>query len=157
MAVSSDPRTLLASIAPVLDAPLLGIAEELWRVVQPVTGGRSLLIFTEDCTGRPQKKAGDPHIIADVTIAELDAVRRTLPGDGPVWRSAVLGGTERQSLQMRATTGALLVITDPSLTGPASERMQGADSAPARAPHDDAALVHAIWELAATRIRQHIQ
>ena len=105
------------------------------------------MIFTEDCTGRPQKKAGDPAIIDEVTLVELDAVRRSLTTEAadPWGLRAVIGGTDRPITAWLATTGALLVLTDPELT-PAG----GAD------PESTLALVGRLWQLVATSIRQQV-
>ena len=41
---------------------LLGIAPALSDLLRPAIPHSALVIFTEDCTGRPQKKAGLPAI-----------------------------------------------------------------------------------------------
>ena len=52
------PWPLLKSIAAVTNAPLTSIADALRDALAPYLGSSALVIFTEDCTGRPQKKAG---------------------------------------------------------------------------------------------------
>ena len=66
------PWPLLQGVAALADAPLAQIAERLREATLPYMASSALVIFTEDCTGRPQKKAGDEEIISRVTIAELD-------------------------------------------------------------------------------------
>ena len=65
------PWPLLQDVAALADAPLTQIAERLRDAIRPYLGSSSLVIFTEDCTGRPQKKAGEEDITSRVSIAEL--------------------------------------------------------------------------------------
>src|SRR6478752_757445 len=78
------PWPLLQSVAVLADAPLAQIAERLRDATLPYMGSSALVIFTEDCTGRPQKKAGDEEIISRVSITELDQLR-TRVTEGEVW------------------------------------------------------------------------
>jgi hypothetical protein len=73
------PVELLDGLASVASSSLLRIAGAFREVLEPVVAHSALVIFTEDCTGRPRKKAGDPAIVEGVTIAELDAVRQRTP------------------------------------------------------------------------------
>src|SRR6478752_8540619 len=82
--LSDLPWPLLHSVAAVAEAPLLQIAERLRDALLPYLGSSALVIFTEDCTGRPQKKAGAEEIISRVSIAELDQLR-TRVTEGEVW------------------------------------------------------------------------
>ena len=66
---------------------LLGIASELSDLLRPTIPHSALVIFTEDCTGRPQKKAGLASIIDRVTIAELDVIRGDAAGSALVGAS----------------------------------------------------------------------
>jgi hypothetical protein len=64
----------------VTDAPLTSIADALRDAFAPYLGSSALIIFTEDCTGRPQKKAGQDTIISRVSIEELDNLRAAQKG-----------------------------------------------------------------------------
>jgi DNA-binding CsgD family transcriptional regulator len=105
----------------------------------------ALVIFTEDCTGRPQKKAGDPAVIDRVTIAELDDIRASMNADGsPLWNeSRMIGGLERPIAAWPSATGALLMLTDPELRDPSELE-------------DTLATVGSSWELVALSIRQQV-
>ena len=88
LTVPGLPGPLLRSSARIADAPLARIAELHREAVLSFAGGNALVIFTEECTGRPQKKAGDEKIIAKVSIGELQQLRASLTGGrGLVGRS----------------------------------------------------------------------
>ncbi|HAP90949.1 MAG TPA: helix-turn-helix transcriptional regulator [Arthrobacter bacterium] len=137
------PWPLLQSVAALADAPLTQIAERLRDATLPYLGSSALVIFTEDCTGRPQKKAGDEEIISRVSIAELDTLRATL-SDGTPWSGeAELAGRSRPVLALKhASSNALLVITDPHPAEP--ENSAGLD------------WVTYLWRIAARRIREKV-
>jgi DNA-binding CsgD family transcriptional regulator len=140
---------LLDGLHSVLSSSLLEIAGRFSRLLAPVVAHSALVIFTEDCTGRPQKKAGDPRIIEAVSIAELDVVRDSQPADGsPIWdNERIVGGTARPVAVFTATTGALLVLTDPEL----------ADSGlPSPASADARATIASAWQLVALSIRHQV-
>lgn len=153
-------QPLLEAIAAVSTAPLATIAARLRDATLPYMGSSALIIFTEDCTGRPQKKAGDEAIISRVSIAELDHLRSLVTGDGstgegsgnpgsansgsPWLGEAVLGGGNRPVLALSSPSNALLVLTDPRpLPDPA-------DRGPAER------LLRYFWTLAAERIREKV-
>jgi DNA-binding CsgD family transcriptional regulator len=138
---------VLDSLHSVVSSSLLEIAGGFSALLHPLIEHSALVIFTEDCTGRPQKKAGDLAIIDEVTLPELDAVRRGLAtGEADPWgRRAVIGGTERPITAWLASTGALLVLTDPHLTA------RGAAD-----PEATLAIVGRLWQLVATSIRQQV-
>jgi DNA-binding CsgD family transcriptional regulator len=138
---------VLDSLHSVVSSSLLEIAGGFSLLLQPLIAHSALVIFTEDCTGRPQKKAGDPGIINEVTLPELDIVRRGLTTDeaDPWGKRAVIGGTERPITAWLAATGALLVLTDPELTP------RGATD-----PEATLAVVGRLWQLVATSIRQQV-
>ena len=156
LVLSAQP--LLQAIAAVSTAPLATIAPRLRDATLPYVGSSALVIFTEDCTGRPQKKAGDEAIISRVSIAELDHLRSLVTGDGsagdearlagngssPWLGDAVLGGEQRPVLALSSPSNALLVLTDPRpLPDPA-------DRGPAER------LLRYLWTLAAERIREKV-
>ncbi|ANP71070.1 LuxR C-terminal-related transcriptional regulator [Cryobacterium arcticum] len=138
---------LLGSLQTVVASPLPEIAGHFSELLRPLLGHSALVIFTEDCTGRPQKKAGDKAIIDEVTLPELDAVRRALAADDsdPWGRRAVIGGSDRPITAWTASTGALLVLTDPELT-----------AAGAADPESTLAMIDRLWQLVATSIRQQV-
>jgi len=136
------PWPLLQSVAALADAPLSQVAERLRDATLPYMGSSALVIFTEDCTGRPQKKAGDEDIISRVSITELDTLRATLKDEGPWFGETELAGKTRPVLALKhASSNALLVLTDP----PADPgRNAGLD------------LVTYLWRLTARRIREKV-
>jgi DNA-binding CsgD family transcriptional regulator len=137
------PWPLLESVAAVADAPLAQIAERLREATLPGMGSSALVIFTEDCTGRPQKKAGAEEIISRASIAELDALRATLSDETPWFGEAELAGRPRQVLALKhASSNALLVLTDPRPADP--RHNAGLD------------LVKYLWRLTARRIREKV-
>ncbi|ASN51178.1 LuxR C-terminal-related transcriptional regulator [Sinomonas sp. R1AF57] len=143
MAPTHDALALLDAAADLADAPLLGIAEALRTALAPYVRCSALVIFTEDCTGRPQKKAGAENIISRVSLDELDAIRSALPDLAPRRTTELIAGEPRPVLAARSTTNALLVLTDP---------------APAAGWRDEEAMpaVVRLWHLAAVRIRDKV-
>nr|WP_306926606.1 LuxR C-terminal-related transcriptional regulator [Arthrobacter globiformis] len=143
MPVSDLPWPLLHSVAAVADAPLTQIAERLRDATLPYLGNSALVIFTEDCTGRPQKKAGAEEIISRVSIAELDALRTSVSDETPWFGEAELAGRSRSALALKhASSQALLVLTDPQPSDPGHNA--GLD------------LVAYLWRLAAKRIQEKV-
>ncbi|MFJ5695404.1 LuxR C-terminal-related transcriptional regulator [Arthrobacter sp. NPDC093125] len=158
-------QPLLQAIAAVSTATLATIAAQLREATLPYVGSSALIIFTEDCTGRPQKKAGDEAIISRVSVAELDHLRSLVTGDGsagdearfageaglagngggsPWLGEAVLGGEKRPVLALSSPSNALLVLADPRpLPDPV-------DRGPAER------LLRYLWTLAAERIREKV-
>ncbi len=134
-----DRFALVAAVSTLATAGLAEIAARLHELVATSLPHRALVIFTEDCTGRPRKKAGDPALADRVSILELAEIRDRLRAGHEV-RTAHLAGGERAVLTMLAPTGAVLVLCEPD------------------ADVDDAtvALVRALWELTAVRIRQQV-
>ncbi|MFE4195555.1 LuxR C-terminal-related transcriptional regulator [Paenarthrobacter sp. NPDC056912] len=142
MSPSDLPWPLLRSVAALADAPLSQIAERLREATLPAVGSSALVIFTEDCTGRPQKKAGAENITSHVSIAELDTLRAALPDDGPWFGEAELAGEPRHALALKhAPSNALLVITDPLSTGPDNAYLD---------------LVGYLWDITAKRIQEKV-
>lgn len=118
--VASQPDTLvpptqvLDAVLGLFTAPLVEIAERVSQTLTPWIGHRALIIFTEECTGRPDKKAGDAAITDATTIQELDDIRSAVCGQGPgVLSTQRLGGVVHQVRTWCATTNALLVLVDP--------------------------------------------
>ncbi|MFI1308605.1 LuxR C-terminal-related transcriptional regulator [Streptomyces albidoflavus] len=133
------PALVAERVGTVATAPLHTVAARLHEVINEVLPHQALAVFTEDCTGRPQKKAGDPAITERVTIAELDAVRRRV-SEGQQPGSALIAGEQRKVRVYDATTGAILVLCEPG-----DGTYPGAES-----------YVRAVWTTAATRIRQQV-
>jgi DNA-binding CsgD family transcriptional regulator len=135
---------LLDRVHAVLDGSLLDIAGAFSAMLQPMVGHSALVIFTEDCTGRPQKKAGAEQIIDHVSIAELDAIRSSLEVSGQLsGAERMIAGSLRPVTAWVAPTGALLVLTDPK---------------PADAALEEAAysLVASAWSVLAQSIRHQV-
>ncbi|GGB34906.1 helix-turn-helix transcriptional regulator [Flexivirga endophytica] len=138
------PWQLLNSVAAVTDAPLAQIADRLREATVPYVAGSALIIFTEDCTGRPQKKAGDEEIISRVSIAELDALRALVPDEVPWFGEAAVGDRTRPVLALQhPSSRALLILTDPD---PAEREECG----------DRLEVVTYLWGLAARRIHEKV-
>ncbi|WP_010205654.1 LuxR C-terminal-related transcriptional regulator [Salinibacterium sp. PAMC 21357] len=137
---------LVDAVHSVISRSLLQIASAFSAVLDPIVTHSSLLIFTEDCTGRPQKKAGDPSITDHVSIAELDVVRGAVSGLGhPVWGiSVVVARHERPAAVWIAPTGALLVLTDPVLASGSKSHEQAL------------ATIASLWRLVAVSIQQQV-
>ena len=136
---ASDVETARRTAA-VATAPLAVIAERLSDALSPVIGHRALVIFTADCTGRPQKKAGDAAIVDRATIDELDAVRRgPLAGDAP-------DGRLSRTPSIRCGFGAPAPMPIVVLVDPAGPPLDATASS----------LVETVWELAAVRIREQV-
>jgi len=164
----AEPHVALANplrqLHTVLSSSLLGIAPAFSAMLADTVQHGALVIFTEDCTGRPQKKAGDPAIIDAVSIAELDVVRDAQPSDGlPLWLGRrTVGGAERTVAVWTASTGALLVLTDPVLVQ--SNNTDTEASTPSTGSRATAAVtsdvvieqVGALWELVALSIRHQV-
>lgn len=137
------PWPLLQNVAALAESPLSEIAKRLREAVLPYYRSSALVIFTEDCTGRPQKKAGEEDIISRVSIAELDALRASLPDEAPWFGEAELAGRPRPVLALKyAPSHALLVLTDPRPADPGYEA--GLD------------LVTYLWRVAARRIQEKV-
>ncbi|UQX12446.1 helix-turn-helix transcriptional regulator [Candidatus Mycobacterium methanotrophicum] len=137
------PWPLLQAVASLAEAPLIQIAERLRAATLPYLGSSALVIFTEDCPGRPQKKAGAEEIISRVSIAELDTLRAGLSDETPWSGEAELAGRPRPVLAMKhSSSGALLVLTDPHPADP--EHNAGLD------------LVTYLWRIAAQRIQEKV-
>lgn len=138
------PWPLLGAVADIAKAPLTGIAESLHMGTNPYLASSSLVIFTEDCTGRPQKKAGAEDIVSRISISELDRVRGAMEGEGPWWSNAVIGGQERAIVAFRyAPSNALLVFTDPA-------------EVPGRSESPALKIVSYLWRLTAARIQEKV-
>ncbi|KAA0073778.1 DNA-binding response regulator [Mycolicibacterium sp. P9-64] len=137
------PWPLLRTVASLAEAPLIQIAERLRAATLPYLKSSALVIFTEECTGRPQKKAGTEEIISRVTIAELDALRATLSDETPWLGEAELAGRPRPVLAVKhSSSGALLVLTDPHPADPEH--------------HAALDLVTYLWHIAAQRIQEKV-
>ena len=137
---------LLHAVSDLAAAPLNRIAESLRNATLPFLPSSALVIFTEDCTGRPQKKAGDEGVVSRVSITELDRLRSAMPGEDPWRTSALIAGEEREVLALGyAPSQALLVLTDPSSLADGPE---GEDEA--------LRLLTYLWRLTARRIQEKV-
>lgn len=119
----------------VLAAPADDAAAHFSRLLMQVVSHSALLIMAVDDVGRPLKKVGDTKVTAQVTIAELDALRTGLTPTVAAHEMAGIGGAVRPVLAVVARTGALLVLTDPDTS--AADR-----------------IVSSMWEALALRIQQ---
>jgi len=143
------PNDLLDDVRAVISQSLLGIAAELSELLKPMVSHDALVIFTEDCTGRPQKKAGAAEIVEHVTIAELDVLRGrataaagTAGADRPArFDDAALAGGAHPALVFTADTAAILVLVGVG---------------PTPIPDDTSARIARIWQLVALSIRQQV-
>ncbi|NQD87451.1 helix-turn-helix transcriptional regulator [Paenarthrobacter sp. CM16] len=154
---------LLHSISDLAAAPLNRIAESLRDATLPFLSSSALVIFTEDCTGRPQKKAGDEGVVSRVSIAELDRLRSAMPGEEPWRTSAVIAGEQREVLALGyAPSKALLVLTDPTLTdiSPTDDALvqgQGQGQVQVQGSEEEALRVlNYLWRLTARRIQEKV-
>ena len=137
------PNDLLDDVRAVISQSLLGIAAALSDLLRPMVPHDALVIFTEDCTGRPQKKAGAAQIVEHVTIAELDALRSDASGLPQPARfdAAAIAGGAHPVVVFTADTNAILVLVD----------VDGATIA-----DDTSAHIARIWQLVALSIRQQV-
>ncbi|HWC22662.1 MAG TPA: helix-turn-helix transcriptional regulator [Flexivirga sp.] len=141
------PWPLLKRVAALTDAPLAQIADRLREAATPYVANSALIIFTEDCTGRPQKKAGEEEIISRVSITELDALRALVPDEAPWFGDAQIGDHARPVLALQyPASGALLVLTDPDADLDPSDK----DCA------DRLEVLSYLWGLAARRIHEKV-
>ncbi|WP_427135100.1 helix-turn-helix transcriptional regulator [Pseudarthrobacter sp. S9] len=145
--LAGGTAALLDAVHDVMSSPLVHLADRLHAALRRYVGHRALVIFTEDCTGRPQKKAGDEAIISRVTIGELDNLRAILTPPNP-WNPwlgvASIAGEDRSVLAITASSAALLVLVGPELS-PDPEVSEAA-----------LVLVALLWQLAAARIQEKI-
>jgi DNA-binding CsgD family transcriptional regulator len=137
---------ILEGLHRVLSSSLLETARELSALLAPIVEHSALIIFTEDCTGRPRKTAGDRTIIDRVTIAELDVIRDAATAHpGAMWNViAAVGDAERPVAAWIAPTGALLVLTDPAAQSGTTGQA------------DVLAAVGSLWHLVALDIRHQV-
>ncbi|WP_461190464.1 helix-turn-helix transcriptional regulator [Arthrobacter sp. Z4-13] len=137
------------------------MAHRLRNALNPYVRSSALVIFTEDCTGRPQKKAGDEAIISRVSVAELDAIRASLAearndaGDSHTWSGqATFGGAVRPVLAFSSPSNALLVLSDPH---PNPHPQSSTQPQPGPDGEADAQwILHYLWTMAAERIREKV-
>lgn len=150
------PWPLLQSIAALAEAPLAEIADRLRDALFPFVGSSALVIFTEDCTGRPQKKAGVEEITSRVSIAELDRLRSDLPDTGPQIAEAVVAREVRKVLAMKhPPSNALLVLTDPAPSEPAPADPAAAGAA-GKGQAGNMELLAYLWRITANRIQEKV-
>ncbi|MGW4304009.1 LuxR C-terminal-related transcriptional regulator [Streptomyces sp. NPDC004646] len=138
--LSAQPGTESAALlGTVAAASLREVADRLHTALRDVWPHDALVIFTEDCTGRPRKKAGDSEITKNVTISELTALRDRAAGGH--WEGrAEFGGMPRDVAVLGSDTGAVLVLSAPEV--PTDE--------------DRAAFARAAWSVAAASIARQV-
>jgi len=136
---TAHPLELLRGARAVMEHSLLDVAGALSALLAPLVSHSALVIFTEDCTGRPQKKAGLAAITETVTIAELDVLRDSVTDAPRLLPAAVVGGAARPALVWPSRTGAILVLVDPASAG-----------------DDVLDAVDAVFQLVALSIRQQV-
>ncbi len=71
------------------------------------------VLFPEDCTGRPQKNAGEEEIISRVSIAELDTLRAAIPDQTPWFGETELAGRPRPVLALKHSPSNARLGTSP--------------------------------------------
>lgn len=142
--MTTSPWTVLEAVADLANAPLTSIAERLREATLPYVGSSALVIFTEDCTGRPQKKAGAEGIISRVSIPELDQLRARVT-EGEAWQgAAIIAGGRRPVLALTSETNALLTITEPAMPEEPLER------------ENALRMLDYLWQLTARRIQEKV-
>lgn len=135
---------LLEAVAALSNAPLMNIAERLREASLPYVSSSALVIFTEDCTGRPQKKAGAEGIISRVSIPELDQLRSHV-AEGEAWQGeATIAGGQLPVLALTSETNALLTLTEPVLPEEPLERESALR------------MLDYLWQLTARRIQEKV-
>ncbi|WP_159612752.1 response regulator transcription factor family protein [Glutamicibacter sp. JC586] len=136
---------LLEKISLLAASPLLEIAARLKSALVPALRCSALLIFTEDCTGRPQKKAGDESITSKVSIAELEDIRDS-HSDQVRWHATdLIAGAQRDLLVLRyLPSSAILVLVNPTF-----------NELPVQ-PGGSRDLLDYLWDLTAARIREKV-
>jgi hypothetical protein len=77
------------------------VAQRLRAALLPCVANSALIIFTEDCTGRPRKTTREEEIISRVSIAELVDLRAGLTDAAPWFGEAVLAGRLRAVLELK--------------------------------------------------------
>ncbi len=101
---------LLDGLREVLVGRLSDIGRRFSALLAGTVPHAALVIFTRECTGRPRKVAGDPHIVDRVTISELDSLRADLD-HGQIFRGrASIAGRAREVYAILDRTDTLLVV-----------------------------------------------
>ena len=143
--LSDEIWKLLDAVSELAGAPLNRIAESLHKSLDRFYKCTALVIFTEDCTGRPQKKSGDEDVVSRVSISELDRLRAALPDEEPLRTTALLAGQARDVLAVTyRASNALLVLTEPTAVRGSPEEL------------DAIRLLIYLWRLVARRIQEKV-
>jgi DNA-binding CsgD family transcriptional regulator/signal transduction histidine kinase len=153
----SSSFAVLDALTRVSGSALLEIAGNLSEIIAPQIAHSALVIFTEDCSGRPQKKAGDVAITERVTIAELDIIRADVAerGDAVPQMAANIAGAQHPIAAWIASTGSLLILVNPTRN---SEEVSGSDLALTTSLKSEPdTFVAKVWELGALSIRQQVK
>lgn len=143
MHISDLPWPFLQKLASLSAASLSEIAGHLRDAIFPYFGCSALVIFTEECTGRPQKKAGQEKLTARISIAELEEIRAGLIDDKPWLGQAALAEDTHSVLALKdSSSNALLVLVDPIPSAADSDAL--------------VAVVQYLWQIAAQRIQEKV-
>ncbi len=135
------PRSAdLTALRDVIEGPLREIADRFSRYLADAWPHEALVIFTRECTGRPRKVAGAREITDKITIAELEALKTTVPPGHQLATTAPLGGTTRTVWAAQDPIGTLLVLI----------------ARPQRTHFPHPTLVAEVFGIVATSIRQQV-
>ncbi len=130
----------LTALRDVIEGPLREIADRFSRFLADGWPHQALVIFTRECTGRPRKVTGAREIADKVTIAELEALKASVPPGRQLTTTATLGGVTRTVWTVQDPIGTLLVLV------PRSSRT--------RFPHPTP--LAEVFGIVATSIRQQV-
>ncbi|OKK01446.1 helix-turn-helix transcriptional regulator [Amycolatopsis sp. CB00013] len=130
----------LTALRDVIEGPLREIADRFSRFLADGWPHQALVIFTRECTGRPRKVTGAREITDKVTIAELEALKASVPAGHQLTTTAALGGTTRTVWAVQDPIGTLLVLV------PRSSRTRFPRPAP----------LAEVFGIVATSIRQQV-
>ncbi|RSM57124.1 helix-turn-helix transcriptional regulator [Amycolatopsis sp. WAC 01376] len=130
----------LTALRDVIEGPLREIADRFSRFLADGWPHQALVIFTRECTGRPRKVTGAREITDKITIAELEALKASVPPGHQLTTTATLGGATRTVWAVQDPIGTLLALV------PRSSRT--------RFPHP--APLAEVFGVVATSIRQQV-
>ncbi|MGQ4618815.1 LuxR C-terminal-related transcriptional regulator [Nocardia sp. R7R-8] len=100
----------LGALRDVIAGPLHAVARRFSRFLAPRWPHTALVIFTQECTGRPRKVAGAAAIVDKITLEELEDLKSGLEPGASSSTTASIGGTQRWVWALRDVTDTLLVL-----------------------------------------------